>query len=124
MVGRAGRGRELRQRTLAQRWDGDLDAEHAITEPGNDVAVSKAVNRVHQMRSPSQRVRAASADANLERQLGWTHGGRAACEVQMAAHRSGKEHRRRADERGVDNLEVVVLQWKQAFGCARQRSQP
>jgi hypothetical protein len=119
-----GRGRELRQGTLAQRWDGDLEAEHAITEPGNDVAMSKAVNRVHQVRSPSQRVRVAGADADLERQLGWAHGRRAACGVQMAAHRSGKEHCRRADERRVNDLEVVVREWKQAFGCARQRSQP
>lgn len=109
---------------LAQRWDSDLDTEHAITEPRNDVAMSKAVNRVHQMRSPSQRFRAAGADADLERQLGWAHGDRAACGVQMAGHRSGKEHCRRADKRRVDDLEVIVVEREHAFGRARQRSQP
>ena len=42
----------------------------------------------------------------------------------MPHHRSGQEHRCRADERCVDDLEIVVVELEHRFGRRVQDSKP
>lgn len=115
---------QLRSGPIAQRWDRHAHAEYAIVDTRDDVIVHEAIQSMHEVRTATERVGAAGSDADLQRQLDRADGrGTARC-VDVAGHRSGQENGGRPDERGIDDLEVVVTQGECSSTGGRQRSEP
>ena len=75
----------------------------------------RVADGVDEVRLLAERVGAAHSDADLERELDRADGGRSAGCVEVPCHRSGQQHGGRADEWGVDDLEVVVFEREGRF---------
>jgi hypothetical protein len=114
----------LRKCTLAYRRYGHAQSEDSVSEAGDDVVVRESVDGVDEMRLLAERIRAARSDADFERELDRADGGRPAGCVEVACHRSRQQHGGRADEWGVDDLEVVVLEREGRLRGSGQRSKP
>lgn len=108
----------------AQGWNRHANAENSVTEARNDVIVSEAVDGVDEVGPPAKGVGAAGADADLQGEFDRTDRGRPPCGFEMPGHRSGKEHGGRAEERGVDDLEVGMGEGEGGFSTRAQGPEP
>lgn len=83
-------GWKLLQRPCAHRWNRHAHAQDSVTEPGDDVVVGEAVDRVDEVGLPAEGIGAAGANANLQGEFDRADRGRAACTVEVSCHRSSE----------------------------------
>lgn len=115
---------ELLQGPRTQRGDRHSHSESPVAQPGDDVIVSKSVDRVHEVRLPPKWVATTSADTDLHCEFDRAHGDRATGALQMARQRSSEEYSSWANQRRVDDLEVGVIEREGALGRDRQSPEP
>lgn len=124
MVSGASWSGQLRSGPIAQRWDRQAHAEHAIGDSGDDVIVDETVQGMHEVRPATERVAAACTNTHLQGQFNWADRGGATSDIEVAGHCSGQEDGGRPNQWGVCDFEVVVIEREGTVTDGRQRPEP